>query len=103
MSFIGRRRDRPSEVPPYLIVHLRSFDVSVTTTPQPIRTSKTVSSGAVLLADALNTDTIYVGDSDGQTFPLEAGASMISLVYDLQVIYVRAASGTQTLHVAYEV
>jgi hypothetical protein len=53
----------------------------------------------ILLADASNTSTVYVGGAAAQLFPLAAGAAVGIRKTALNLIYVRAASGTQTVHI----
>jgi len=77
-------------------------DISVTTTATALFGSSTPNKSAILLADSQNTDVIYVGNSTNQLFPLSAGAYLKTEIDDLAKIYVKSASGTQTLHVIYE-
>jgi hypothetical protein len=53
----------------------------------------------ILLADSSNTDKVYVGGAAAQLFPLAAGAAVAIRKTQLNLIYVRAASGTQTVHI----
>ena len=74
-------------------------DVSVGTTSTQVDADTNVREEITLLADSDNTDTIYVGNSENQLFPLVAGASLTLRKCSLSKIYVKSGSGTQTLHV----
>jgi hypothetical protein len=74
-------------------------DVSVGTSASQVDTDSTYRDEVILLADSANTDTVYVGTSASQLFPLAAGASVAVRKTALNLIYLRAASGTQTVHV----
>ncbi|MHC1600099.1 MAG: hypothetical protein ACXQS5_04680 [Candidatus Methanospirareceae archaeon] len=74
-------------------------DLSVGTDPIQVDADTKVRAEITLLADDGNTDVIYVGNSANQLFPLVAGASLTLRNCSLSKIYVKAASGTQVLHV----
>jgi hypothetical protein len=74
-------------------------DLSVGTSAIQVDTDSAYRDEVILLADSSNTDKVYVGTSASQLFPLAAGASVGIRKTSLNLIYVRAASGTQTVHV----
>jgi len=74
-------------------------DVSVGTTATQVDADTAYRDEVILLADPANTDKVYVGTSSAQPFPLAAGASVAIRKTALNLIYVKAASGTQTVHV----
>jgi hypothetical protein len=74
-------------------------DVSVGTAAGQVDADTAYRDEMILLADSANTDTVYVGTSASQPFPLAAGASVAIRKTALNLIYLRAASGTQTIHV----
>jgi hypothetical protein len=74
-------------------------DLSVGTAASQVDADTAYRDEVILLADSANTDTVYVGTSASQTFPLAAGASVAIQKTALNLIYLRAASGTQTVHV----
>jgi hypothetical protein len=74
-------------------------DVSVGTSASQVDADTAYRDEVILLADSANTDTVYVGTSASQPFPLAAGASVAIKKTALNLIYLRAASGAQTVHV----
>jgi hypothetical protein len=74
-------------------------DLSVGTSAVQVDTDTAYRDEVILLADSANSDKVYVGTSTSQLFPLAAGASVGIRKTSLNLIYVRAASGTQTIHV----
>jgi len=74
-------------------------DVSVGTTAVQADTDSTYRDAVTILADSGNTDTVYVGNASSQTFPLAAGAAITIRKTALNLIYLLAASGTQTVHI----
>lgn len=78
-----------------------SFDISVGTTAVQILTNEIFTRAVTILADPANTDTVFIGSSGGQTYPLRAGTTITIYAVRLDLIYVRANSGTQTLHIIY--
>lgn len=80
-----------------------SASKSVGTTATALFASSTPSKHAVIRADPANTDIVYVGSSSAQAFPLQAGECLDDLrIDDLSKVYVKAASGTQTVRVYWE-
>jgi len=74
-------------------------DISVGTDAVQIDTDSAYRDEVIILADSGNTDTVYVGNSTNQLFPLAAGASVAIRKTALNLTYVKAASGTQSVHV----
>ena len=74
-------------------------DLSVGTVAVQVDSDGAYRDEVILLADSANTDTVYVGNAAAQLFPLAAGAAVGIRKTALNLIYVRAASGTQTVHV----
>jgi len=74
-------------------------DLSVGTDAVQVDTDSAYRDEVIILADSGNTDTVYVGNSSSQLFPLAAGASTAIKKTALNLIYLRAASGTQSVHV----
>jgi len=74
-------------------------DISVGTDAVQVDTDSAYRDEVIILADPENTGVVYVGNSANQLFPLAAGASVAIRKTALNLIYVRAASGTQTVHV----
>jgi len=74
-------------------------DLNVGTIAIQVDTDSAYRDEIILLADSTNTDTVYVGTFTSQLFPLMAGAAVGIRKTSLNLIYVRAASGTQTIHV----
>jgi len=74
-------------------------DLSVGTDPAQVDTDSAYRDEVIILADSGNTDTVYVGNSSNQLFPLAGGASVAIRKTALSLIYVRAASGTQSVHI----
>lgn len=74
-------------------------DISVGTDAVQVDSDSTYRDEVIILADSANTDVVYVGDSENQLFPLSAGAAVGIRKTALNLIYVRAASGTQLVHV----
>jgi len=81
-------------------------DVSCTASAVAL-TAPTVGIGAngveeiFLQADSGNTADILVGDSARQTIHIAAGFSLTIPLRDPSKLYVKSASGTQTLHILY--
>ena len=74
-------------------------DLSVGTDPIQLDSDSKYRDEVVVLADESNTDVVYVGNSSQQLYPLGAGKSVTIRKTSLNLIYVKAASGTQTVHV----
>ena len=74
-------------------------DVTVGTSAVQLDTDTQVREEITLLADTENTDTINIGNSTSQTFPLVAGASLTLRKCSLSKIYAISGSADQTLHV----
>ena len=74
-------------------------DVSVGTTAVQLDTDTQVRDKVTILADSDNSDTVKIGNSSSQLFPLVAGSSLTLGRCSLSSIYAIAVSGTQTLHV----
>jgi hypothetical protein len=74
-------------------------DLSVGASASQVDADTAYRDEVILLADSTNTDKVYVGTSASQLFPLAAGASVAIQKTALNLIYLRAASGTQTIHV----
>jgi hypothetical protein len=74
-------------------------DLSVGTDASQVDSDSSYRDEVILLADSSNTNKVYVGTSASQPFPLVAGASVAVRKTALNLIYLRAASGTQTIHV----
>jgi len=74
-------------------------DLSVGTDAVQIDSDSVRRDEIIILADEENTDVVYVGNSENQIFPLSAGAAVGIRKTALNLIYVRAASGTQVVHV----
>jgi hypothetical protein len=74
-------------------------DLSVGTVAVQVDSDGAYRDEVILLADSSNTSMVYVGDAAAQLFPLAAGASVAIRKTALNLIYVRAASGTQTVHI----
>jgi len=81
------------------VADLFAKDLSVGTSAIPVDTDSKYRVEVTLLADSGNTDIVYVGTATSQPFPLAAGASLSIPRTSLNRIYVRAASGTQTIHI----
>lgn len=74
-------------------------DKSCTTTAAAINADSAYRQSIVLMADAANTDKIFLGNSGTQTFPLAAGAQVTLYGSNCSIIYAKSNTGTQTLHV----
>jgi len=74
-------------------------DVSVGTSAIQADSDTQVREEITILADEENTDTVYVGNSSAQLFPLKPGASLTLRKCSLSKIYLKAKSGTQTIHI----
>ena len=74
-------------------------DISVGTTPKQLSPDTTRRDEVLIMADADNTDKVLVGNASAQTYPLVAGSVLGIQKTALNLIYVRAASGTQVVHV----
>jgi hypothetical protein len=72
--------------------------IAVTTTPAVVIQDPTYRDAVTILADSENTDTVLIGNTTLQTFPLLAGASVTVKHTSFSLIYAKSASGTQTLH-----
>jgi len=74
-------------------------DLSVGVSAIQVDTDSAYRDEVIILADSANTDVVYVGNSTSQLFPLAAGASVAIRKTALNLIYVRAASGSQSVHI----
>jgi len=74
-------------------------DVSVGTSATQADSDAQVREEITILADEGNSDTVYVGNSSAQLFPLKPGASLTLRKCSLSKIYLKAKSGTQTIHI----
>jgi len=74
-------------------------DLSVGTDAVQVDADGAYRDEVILLADSANSAVVYVGNSTNQLFPLAAGASVAIRKTALNLIYVRAASDTQVIHV----
>jgi len=74
-------------------------DLSVGTDAVQVDADSAYRDEVIILADSANTDVVYVGNSTNQLFPLAAGASVAIRKTALNLIYVKAASGTQSVHI----
>ena len=74
-------------------------DVTVGTTATQLDTDTQVREEITMLADEGNTDTIYIGNSSNQLFPLKAGASLTLRKCSLSKIYAYSPTAGQVLHV----
>jgi len=74
-------------------------DLSVGTSPVQLDADSKYRDEIIVLADHANTDKVLVGTSSSQLFTLIAGAAVGVKRSALNLIYVKAASGTQVVHV----
>ena len=74
-------------------------DVSVGTSATQAASDTQVREEITILADEGNSDTVYVGNSSVQLFPLKPGASLTLRKCSLSKIYLKAKSGTQIIHI----
>jgi len=74
-------------------------DLSVGVSAIQVDTDSAYRDEVIILADSANSAVVYVGNSTSQLFPLAAGASIAIRKTALNLIYVRAASGTQSVHI----
>jgi len=94
-SWLGSIHGKIQTQSPDLLVK----DLSVGTDAVQVDADAKYRDEVIILADEGNTDVVYVGNSTSQLFPLAAGASVAIRKTALNLIYVKAASGTQTVHV----
>jgi hypothetical protein len=74
-------------------------DINVGTTPRQLSPDTMRRDEVMIMADSANTDKVLVGNASAQTYPLVAGSVVGIQKTALNLIYVRAASGTQVVHV----
>lgn len=95
------------------VIGLKSFDKTATTTGSQLQATLGAArlvQNAAIQADSGNNAVVFIGGADSQTFPIPPGAA-INLEdlfigshrceYDLGSIFVKAASGSQTVHVVH--
>lgn len=71
---------------------------NVGTTAAPLTTTDTLISQVLVQADPDNTADVFIGDSTSQTIQLKAQDGITLLVNNLNQVYVKSASGTQTVN-----
>jgi hypothetical protein len=76
-----------------------NIDLPTTTTAAQLNANTAYRTEITILADIENTDSILIGGSAAQTFPLVAGASITLRAVQLSAVYAKAHSGNQLLHV----
>jgi len=81
------------------VASLYNADKIVGTSKVQIDTDTLIREDVTILADANNTDTVYIGNANVQKFPLEPGAGLTLRKVRLADIYAVSNSDNQIIHV----